>query len=353
VDVQGYVRITGRKKNVIIRGGHNIFPARIETLAIQHPAVLRAAALPGPGEVLVEVCAVSVNYVDLVVIAARYQFKPDLPFIPGKGPAGIMAAVGDRVTALCPGDRVLAMAEVGGYAEYALASASQCYRLPERMPFIEAAAMALAYDTAWFALHERGRLQHGETVLVLGASGAVGHAAVMLAKAAGACALGGIVNPAKAALVKAAGVDALMDLSVPDLRETLREQVRATTGGGGADVVVDLLGDVYFEAALRALAWRGRLVVGFAGGRIPELRANYLVVKNIEVSGLQISDYRKRVPGQVATCFSEVFSLYEGGLVRGMPAETMPLQDAGAALARLRDRQVPGRMVPLTERAGR
>ena len=315
------------------------------------PEVVEVAEVPRPapraGEVLVEVRAVSANYVDLIVIAGRYQFKPELPFTPGKGPAGIVAAVGEGVTGLRPGNRVLAMAEIGGYAEFAVAPADHCYRLPDAMPFADAAAMALAYDTAWFALHERGRLLSGETVLVLGASGAVGHAAMMLAKAAGARVLAGIANPAKAALVREAGADAVVDLAAPDLRESLRAQVSAATRGGGADIVVDMLGDTYFEAALRALAWRGRLVVvGFAGGRIPEVKANYLLVKNIEVSGLQISDYRKRTPALVADAFAEIFALHAAGRARPMPMETFPLTEASAALARLTARP-PGRIVLL------
>ena len=303
---------------------------------------------PRKGEVLLQVKAVSLNYVDLVVIAGRYQFKPSLPFTPGKGPAGVVVAVGEGVETPRIGDRVLAMAEIGSYADCVTAPADQCYALPDAMPFADAAAMALAYDTAWFALHERGRMKSGETVLVLGASGAVGHAAVMLAKAAGARVLAGITNAAKAPMLLDAGADAIIDLAAPDLRDDLREQVKRATGGGGADVVIDMLGDVYFEAALRAMAWCGRLVVvGFAGGRIPEVKANYLLVKNIEVSGLQISDYRKRRPQDVATCFAEIFALHGAGKVRPMPMETMPLADVAAALGRLATRQVQGRLVLL------
>ncbi|NKC31390.1 NADPH:quinone oxidoreductase family protein [Falsiroseomonas selenitidurans] len=314
------------------------------------PEAVQMAALdrpqPGPGEVLVRVQAVSVNYVDLVVIAGRYQFLPKLPFTPGKGPAGTIAALGEGVTGWAVGDRVLAMAEIGSYAEYTPAPANQCYRLPDAMPFTEAAALALAYDTAWFALRERARFQPGETVLVLGATGAVGLAAVALARALGGRVLAGVSSPAKAQLALDAGAEAIIDLSAPDIRESLRAQVRDATGGGAADIVIDPLGDVYFEAALRALAWRGRLVVvGFAAGAIPSVKANYLLVKNIEVSGLQISDYRKRVPQDVAACFAEIFSLYERGLVTPAPATVMPLEQVSQALALLRDRAVAGRIV--------
>lgn len=301
---------------------------------------------PGPGEVLLEVRAVAVNYVDLVVIAGRYQFKPPLPFTPGKGPAGIIAAVGAGVTGLKPGDRVLAMAEIGSYAEYATAPANQCYPLPAAMSFVDAAAMALAYDTAWFALRERGRFRAGETVLVLGASGAVGLAAVSLAKALGGRVLAGIANPSKAEAVREAGADAVIDLSAPDIHDSLRAQVHAATDGHGADIVIDPIGDRFFNAALRALAWRGRLVVvGFAAGEIPTLKANYLLVKNIEVSGLQISDYRKRVPDEVAACFAEVFGLYAEGRIRAPAATVLPLDRAAEALVLLQDRKATARLI--------
>src|SRR5205085_2041370 len=210
----------------------------------------------------------------------------------------------------------------------------------------EAASLSLVYDTAWFALRERGRLAPGETVLVLGASGGVGRAAVQLAHAMGARVLGGISRPERKADVQAAGADDVIDLSVADLHDSLREQVYAATDAQGADVVLDPLGGRVFEAAMRALAWRGRLVViGFAAGAIPSIRTNYLLLKNIEISGLQVSDYRKRHPEQVAACFAEIFSLYEQGKLKPAPTTVFPLEQAGAALAAVRDRKIAGRAV--------
>jgi NADPH2:quinone reductase len=314
------------------------------------PEQLRLAEIPqpaaGPGEVVVNVRAAPVNYVDLLVTGGSYQFLPPFPFIPGKGPAGVVSAVGADVATLNIGDRVLAMAEQGGYAEAVAVSADQCYRLPMSMSFDQAASLSLAYDTAWFALRERGRLELGETVLVLGASGGVGQAAVQLAHAMGARVLAGIGRPEKAAAVRAAGADAVIDLSRPNLRDSLREQVFAATDGRGADIILDPLGGEVFEAALRALAWCGRLVViGFAAGAIPTMRINYLLLKNIEVSGLQISDYRKRRPQQVAAAFGEIFSLYEQGKIKPAPVTVFPLERAGEALAALRDRRLTGRAV--------
>jgi NADPH:quinone reductase len=301
---------------------------------------------PGPGEVVVAVHAAPVNYVDLVVVAGTYQVRPALPFIPGKGPAGVVTALGPAVSTLHIGDRVLAMAEKGGYAEAVAVAAEQCHPLPLRMSFAEAASLSLAYDTAWFALRERARVAAGETVLVLGASGAVGEAAVQLARALGTRVLAGVSRPERAAAVRAAGADAIIDLSCANLRDRLREEVWAMTDGRGADVILDPLGGDAFDAALRALAWCGRLVViGFAAGRIPSVRTNYLLVKNIEVSGLQVSDYRKRRPAQMAACFAEIFVLYEEGQIRPAATTLFSLDRAGEALAALRDRRLKGRAV--------
>lgn len=300
--------------------------------------------VPGPGEVLVEVRAAPVNYVDLLVVGGTYQFRPSLPFIPGKGPAGVVAGLGSGVAAWRPGDRVLAMAEEGGWARAVAVPADRCYRLPARMSFVEAASMSLVYETAWFALRERARLEPGDSVLVLGASGGVGLAAVQLAHAFAARVLAAVSRPDRGEAVLNAGADAVIDLSAADLDGGLRAQVHAATAGRGVDIVLDPLGGDYFAAALRALAWHGRLVViGFAAGGIPTMRTNYLLLKNIEVSGLQISDYRKRRPEVVERCFAEVFGLYETGRLRPATATVFPLDRAGEALGAVRDRRIAGR----------
>jgi NADPH2:quinone reductase len=301
---------------------------------------------PGPLEVQLAVKAVAANYVDLLVIGGKYQFLPERPFVPGKGPAGIVTAVGESVTRVKVGDRVLAMAEHGGYAELAVASEINCYRLPASMEFTDAAACALVFDTAWFALRERARYKPGDTVLVLGASGGVGQAAVQLAKAMGAKVLAGIASPEKFEMARAAGADAVIDLSRGDLRDSLRAQVNDVTGGNGADVILDPLGGDVFDAALRALAWRGRMVViGFAAGRIPTVKANYLLVKNIEVSGLQVSDYRKRTPDEMAACFSELFAYYEAGKIKPALGAVLPLERWADALHQIETRAARGRVV--------
>lgn len=301
---------------------------------------------PGPGEVLIDVGATAVNFVDLLVTSGRYQFLPPRPFTPGKLPAGTVTALGAGVAGPKVGDRVLTVAEQGGYAEKAVVRAAEAFRIPDAMSFVDAAAMALAFDTAWFGLRERARLRAGETVLVLGASGGVGLASVQLAKAFGARVIAGIASPAKADVVREAGADAIVDLAAPDTRNALRAQVHALTEGRGADVVIDPLGDRFFGAALRALAWSGRLViVGFAAGEIPTVKANYLLVKNIEVSGLQVSDYRKRMPGRMAECFAEIFDLYARGILTAPPTRAVPLDDVADALCRVRDRRAGARLV--------
>jgi NADPH2:quinone reductase len=301
---------------------------------------------PKAGEVLIETRAVSVNFVDLVMMSGTYQFKPKLPFVPGKLPVGVVAAVGEGVRNFKPGDHALLLAEQGGFAEFCAMPESQCIKLPPSLPFTEAAAMALVYDTAYFALKDRGRIKPGDSVLVLGATGGVGLAAIQLAKAFGAKVLAAVASKDKEDIVRTAGADAIVDLSAPDLRESLRQQVFALTGNKGADIILDMLGGDAFDAAVRSLAWCGRLVViGFASGRIPSLKMNYVLVKNIEVSGMQISDYRKRRPADMQAAFAEIYALHAAGKIKPLPTKLYPLEQFASALRDIRDRRVRGRIV--------
>lgn len=317
---------------------------------------VRVGTLPDPaphrGQVLVQVRASTVNFVDQLVIGGTYQFLPKLPFVPGKGPAGVVVRLGEGVTRLAIGDRVLAMTEFGGYAELVAIDESQCYRLAPSMNFADAASTAVAYDTAWFALKDRARYAPGDTVLVLGATGAVGLGAIQIAKAMGAFVMAGVSSPEKTAMVKEAGADAIVDLASPDLRESLRAQVHGFTEGRGVDIILDPLGGDVFDAAIRALAWRGRLVViGFAAGRIPTIKTNYLLLKNIELSGLQVSDYRKRRPEQVEECFRELFSWFEQGKLKSPPMQEYPLEKVHEALRAIGDRKIQGRVMLVQEHA--
>jgi NADPH:quinone reductase len=310
----------------------------------------RMGELPDPvpqaGEVVVTINATAVNFVDLLVVTGKYQFLPERPFAPGKLPAGIVTALGSGVRALAIGDRVLALAEQGGYAEQVSVPAGQCFKLPTSMSFVDAAAVALVYDTSWFALRERGRIAPGETVLVLGSTGGIGLAAIQLAKALGARVLAGVSTPGKSSLATDAGADDIIDLNQDNLRDSLRDQVHSKTAGKGVDIVIDPVGGDAFDAALRAVAWRGRVVVvGFSSGRIPTIKANYLLLKNIEVSGLQISDYRKRTPDLMAECMRDIFALFEAGKLKPSPTVTYPLDEFVTAMRNVRDRRVRGRIV--------
>lgn len=301
---------------------------------------------PGPGEVVVRTRAAGVNYPDLLVVQGKYQHKPPLPFTPGKELAGEIVSVGEGVTAWTPGDRVMAQVEYGAFAEEVVAGEDQCFALPDGMSFTDAAAMGLVYQTAWFALLDRGGFTPGETVLVLGATGGVGMAAIQLAKALGGTVLAGVTTMSKAEAAREAGADHIIDLSVEDLRNGLRDQVHAATDGRGADVCIDPLGGDPFDAAMRALAWCGRMVVvGFAAGRIPEIRANYLLVKNIAVSGLQWSDYRDRTPERMAEAQAEIFRLHTEGRLNANVMASFPLERMAEALAVIRDRKVVGKVV--------
>lgn len=332
-------------KAVLVREFGPLGTAKVEDVAVPQPAA---------HEVLVEVAFAPANFVDTLVLEGKYQFLPERPFVPGKGPVGTVRAVGANVTRFKVGDRVLAMAEHGGYAEQVCVDAEQCYGLPDALPFEGAASISLAFDTAWFALVERARLASGDVILVLGALGAVGRAAVQLAKAKGATVIAGISGLSRSQQALEIGADHVVDLSAENLRDNLREQVYAINGGKGVDIVIDPLGDDMFDAALRALAWRGRLVVvGFAAGRIPTLKANYLLLKNIEVSGLQISDYRKRMPDLVRECFEDIFALYVAGKIQASPSTLFPLEAYDEALKAILERRVSGRalLVPTNKAA--
>jgi NADPH2:quinone reductase len=282
---------------------------------------------PGEGEVLINVTHAGVNYPDVLVMTGKYQNLPDRPFVPGKDAAGTVAEVGPGVEGLRKGDRVVAQVEFGAFAERVVAPAASCSRLPDTISDRDAAGMGLVYQTAYFALVERGQFKQGETVLVNGAAGGVGGAAIQLVKALGGTALAGVAGEEQAKAARALGADHIIDLTAANLRDSLREQVYACTGGRGADVVLDPLGDDIFDASLRAVAWCGRVVcIGFAAGRIPTVKVNYLLVKNIAVSGLQWSDYRDRQPEKVRQVQQHLYELHAKGLLRPQITEVLPLE---------------------------
>ncbi len=308
-----------------------------------------ASPQPGEGEVQVDIKAASVNFPDLLVIQGKYQVLPPLPFSPGKECAGIVKSIGAKVTRVKPGDRVLVQIEYGGYAQQVVTKAVNCHVFPEAMSFTEAAAMGLTYMTAHFALVERAGIKAGESVLVTGAAGGVGLATVQVAKALGATVLAAVSNAEKAAAAKAAGADYIIDTGVENLRDGLRDQVYAAVGKRGVDVVVENVGGDLFDACLRAIAWSGRIiVVGFAGGRIPEVKAGHLLVKNISLIGLQFSNYRDRQPEKCLAVREQLFDLYRAGKLKPYVMATFPLANYMEALALVRDRKVIGKVVLTT-----
>ncbi len=310
--------------------------------------------VPGPGEVVVAVEAAEVNFPDIMIMEGEYQVKPPLPFSPGKAAAGIVETVGDGVTSPKPGDRVAVQVEYGAYAEKLKAPAATCYPMPDGMAFVDAAALGLVYQTAHFALVERAAFAAGDSVLVLGASGGVGAASVQLAKALGAgLVIGGVRGDDNAALAKAAGADHTVDLGMEGLRDGLRDAVRELTDGRGVDIVVDPVGGDANAAALRVVAWRGRMVIiGFASGEIPTLRSNYLLIKNIAVSGLSWSDYRDRETAWVARVQEEIYGFWSAGKLPPLIGRTLPLAKFADALTMLKDGQAQGKIILTVDRSG-
>ncbi|MDP1717225.1 MAG: NADPH:quinone oxidoreductase family protein [Burkholderiales bacterium] len=305
-----------------------------------------ADPVPGPGQVLIDVHAVSINFPDLLVIGGTYQTLPPLPFSPGKDLAGVVAAVGTGVTTCKPGDRVAAQNEYGAYAQRCVVPQMNCYAMPGSMSYTDAAAMGLTFPTAHFALVERGPDQPGEIVLINGAAGGVGVATVQIAKALGATVVAAVDSAGKAAIAKANGADHIVRTDVPNLRDAFRDQVFTAVGKRGVDIIVDPVGGDVFDASLRVIAWCGRIIiVGFAEGRIPEVKAGHLLVKNIAMLGLQYSSYRDRVPEKVQQVQRELFAWYEAGRIKPHVMAEFALQDYQQALAIVRDGKAVGKVV--------
>lgn len=296
---------------------------------------------PGPGQVLVAVRAVGVSFVDVLIAAGRYQLKPPLPFTPGTEFAGVVQAVGEGVDELRPGDRVAASGFGGGLAERTLVAAGSALKIPETMDFAEASVFRVSYATGYYALVQRGRLEPGETVLVLGAGGAVGLACVQLAKALGARVVASAASEAKRALAREAGADAALETGAADWRD----RIKALTEGRGVDVVADPVGGAATEPAFRSLAWKGRhLVIGFASGDIPRLPTNLSLLKGAELVGVDIRQFGEKEPQTAAANIRRLFELYDAGAVRPKVAQVFPLErfaeamnaaGAGAAAGRI------------------
>jgi NADPH2:quinone reductase len=319
-----------------------------KTLGPARNLVLEEVASPVPksNEILLDVQAAGVNFPDTLIIEGKYQFQPPLPFSPGGEAAGVVAAVGEKAGAFQVGDRVMALTGWGAFAEQVAVPFYNVLPIPASMDFTTAAAFGMTYGTSMHALRQRAHLQTGETLLVLGASGGVGLAAVEIGKAMGARVIAAASSAEKLAVAKAAGADELIDYS----KASLREEIKRLTGGQGADVIYDPVGGELFEQAVRGLAWNGRLlVVGFASGTIPQLAANLVLLKGAAVLGVFWGAFAQRQPQDNAANFRQLFAWHAEGKLKPLVSQTYSLAQAGAAIERLGQRQAVGKLVVLAK----
>ena len=301
-----------------------------------------ASPTPGPGEAVITVKAASVNFPDVLIIENKYQVKPPLPFSPGSELAGVVKAVGDGVTAFEPGDRVMAITGYGAFAEEVKTEARRLFPIPPAMDFTTAAAFGLTYGTSEHALVDRAALASGETLLVLGAAGGVGLAAIEIGKILGARVIACASTEDKLAVCRAHGADETINYATGDLRE----RIKALTGGAGPDVVYDPVGGAYTELALRSIAWRGRLlVVGFAAGEIPKIPLNLTLLKGCSIVGVFWGDWARREPQHFVEAMQRLGRWHAEGKLKPHISATFPLERAADALKLMAARQVTGKVV--------
>ncbi|MBD9483043.1 NADPH:quinone oxidoreductase family protein [Pseudomonas sp. PDM14] len=307
--------------------------------------VLEDVASPEPkkNEILIDVHAAGVNFPDTLIIEGKYQFKPPFPFSPGGEAAGVVAAVGEKVTHVRPGDRVMALTGWGSFAEQVAVPSYNVMPIPKGIDFNSAAAFSMTYGTSMHALKQRANLQPGETLLVLGASGGVGLAAVEIAKAMGAKVIAAASTAEKLAVAKAAGADELINYS----ESSLKEEIKRLTGGQGVDVIYDPVGGDLFEEAFRSIAWNGRmLVVGFAaGGSIPALPANLPLLKGASLVGVFWGAFAQRQPQDNLANFQQLFAWYAEGKLKPLVSQVFPLENAAEAINALGQRKAVGKVI--------
>ncbi len=298
--------------------------------------------VPGPGEVVIDMKAAGVNFPDVLIIQNKYQFKPELPFAPGAELAGVVSAVGEGVTNTKVGDRVIASTGWGAFAEKVKAQAKKVIPIPDGVGFDVAAAFILTYGTSYHALVDRGTLKAGETLLVLGAAGGVGLAAIEIGKALGARVIAAASTPEKLAVCREHGADELINYTSEDLRERLK----ALTGGKGPDVVYDPVGGGFAEPAFRSIAWRGRyLVIGFANGEIPRLPLNLALLKGASIVGVFWGDFVAREPKVFADDVATMFGWIAQGKLRPHISGRYPLAQGARAIEDMMNRKVVGKVI--------
>jgi NADPH:quinone reductase-like Zn-dependent oxidoreductase len=308
---------------------------------------------PGPGQLLVQVKACAINYPDVLIIEDRYQFKPPRPFAPGGEVAGVVEAVGEGVSGWSPGDRLIAMIGHGGLAEKVVVPAALAVPLPEGRSFEEGSALILTYATTIHALLDRGQMKAGETLLVLGAAGGVGLAAIELGKAYGARVIAAVSSEEKAEAARSAGADATMVYPRgpfdKEQSKALAAQFKAAVGGEGANLIYDPVGGDYCEPALRAIAWEGRyLVIGFPAG-IPKLPLNLTLLKSCDVRGVFWGAFAARDPKANAAHLQTLFRLWDEGKIAPRVTRTWTLAQGGEAIAHMAARQAVGKLVVTME----
>ena len=297
--------------------------------------------MPGDGEVLIRVEASAVNFADSIMVAGRYQTKPALPFTPGLETAGVVTECGPGVTEFAPGDRVMAILAYGGLAEYAIAKVAETFRIPSSMSFDEAGAFPVSYLSSHVAIRWLGRLEPGETMLVLGAAGGVGLTAVEIGKAMGARVIAAASSPEKLAVAREHGADELVNYTT----EKLTERVMELTFDKGVNVVYDPVGGALFDAALSATGWGGRiLIVGFVGG-VPQISANRLLVKNRSAMGSSLRHFRWHEPQKMNQSVQELFQWYVEGKLKPCVSQSLPLEESVRAIALLTDRKAHGKVI--------
>jgi len=309
--------------------------------------------VPGAGEVRIAVRACGVNFPDMLIIQDLYQYKPPRPFAPGAEVAGVVDAVGEGVTRVRAGDRVMMSPARGGMAQKTVGLASNCWKIPDAMPFDEAAALLMTYGTSQHALKDRAQLRYGETLLVLGAAGGVGLAAVELGKTMGARVVAAASSAEKLALARSHGADEGVQYPAGPLDKTqaraLTDRFKAACGAAGAQVIYDGVGGDYTEAALRAIGWQGRhLVVGFTAG-IPKLPLNLALLKSCQIIGVFWGEFTTRYPAQHAANVEALMGLYRDGHIKPAVTERFALARGGEAIARLGSREARGKIVVMID----
>jgi NADPH2:quinone reductase len=298
--------------------------------------------IPGPGQIAIDVKAAGVNFPDVLIIQKKYQFKPELPFTPGSELSGVVRALGDGVSNAKVGDKVIAFIGQGAFAQQVLVPANSIIPMPPEMDFDTAAAITLTYGTSHHAVVDRAQLKAGETMLVLGAAGGVGLAAIEIGKALGARVIAAASTDEKLEICRQHGADACINYSIEDLREA----IHVATHGKGPDVIYDPVGGIYTEPAFRSIAWRGRyLVVGFANGEIPKLPLNLTLLKGASLVGVFWGEFAKREPKANLLAMRELMTWLAEGKIKPHISGRYALKDTASALNDLAARKVTGKIV--------